>query len=51
MSLYKKVINLVDSYTKEACFTFGKRYVKIKDVQICNEDNVGVLGLKAMPIK
>ena len=34
--IFKKV---VESYNKEARFTFGKRYVKIKGVQICNEDN------------
>jgi hypothetical protein len=31
--------NVVESYNKEASFTFSKRYVKIKGIQICNEDN------------
>ncbi len=31
--------NVVEAYNKEASFTFTKRYVKIKGVKICNEDN------------
>lgn len=34
--IFKQVI---ESYNKEASFTFSKRYVKIKGIQICNKDN------------
>ena len=31
--------NVTESYNKESRFTFTERYVKIKGIQICNEDN------------
>jgi len=36
--------NVFESYNKEASFTFHKRYVKIKGIQICNEDNECITG-------
>ena len=36
--------NVIESFNKEASFTFTKHYVKIKGIKICNKDNECTTG-------